>query len=351
MDCTPHFKLRQPSNKKENGMRGTSFVTGANGHLGNNLVRTLLDRELNVVAGIRNPNHTEKLRTLGSRVVYADLLDKPSLVRALDKVDVLYQVGAVFKHWSPHPERDIYHANLLATRNVLEAAAETGVKKVIYVSSLGALDRSQIPITENGWNSDTANVYFRSKTDSEKLAWELTRRLGLPMVSVLPGAMVGPNCWAMTPTMSLLQTILQGKLSADPGFFFNFVDVRDVAEGCWQAAVHGKAGERYLLANENCTGVGEIVRIAQMLFPERKIKTPPHPPKLLLYLVASFLELVDKLRGREPELQLNYPRVFTLREECDISKARKELGFGPRPPQETIEAALKYHANLMDQAV
>lgn len=332
-------------------MHGTCFVTGANGHLGNNLVRTLLDRGENVVAGIRNTNHAEKLRALGGRVTHADLLDKPSLVRSLDKVDVLYQVGAVFKHWAPDPEHDIYQANMRATRNILEAAAEAGVEKVVYVSSLAALDRACNPITETTWNPDTSNVYFRSKTDSEKLAWDLAGKLGLNMVSVLPGAMIGPNCWSPTPTMSLLRTILEGMLTADPGFFFNFVDVRDVAEGCWQVAENGRAGERYLLANEHCTGVGEIVRIAQTLFPERRIKTPARPPRSLLYPIVTILELAARFRGQEPELQRNYLRVFTLREECDISKARRELGFAPRSPQETIEAALKYQASLMDQAV
>lgn len=332
-------------------MHKTSFVTGANGHLGNNLVRLLVDRGERVIAGIRNPGHADRLRTLGCRVAHADLLDKPSLIRALDKVDVLYQVGAVFKHWTPDPERDIYQANMRATQNILEAAAEAGVEKIVYVSSLAALDRTCDPITETTWNPDTSNVYFRSKTDSEKLAWNRAGKLGLNMVSVLPGAMIGPNCWSPTPTMSLLRTILEGKLTADPGFFFNFVDIRDVAEGCRQAADRGVPGERYLLANEHCTGVGEIVRLAQELFPPRDIKTPARLPKPLMRTIVALLELTAKLRGREPEMQRNYLRVFTLREECDISKARRELRFAPRPPQEAIEAALKYQASLMSQAV
>lgn len=325
-------------------MHKTSFVTGANGHLGNNLVRLLVDSGEHVIAGIRNPDHTDRLRTLDCRVAHADLFDKPSLIRALDKVDVLYQVGAVFKHWAPDPERDIYQTNMRATRNILEAAAEAGVEKIVYVSSLAAIDRTCNPITETTWNPDTSNVYFRSKTDSEKLAWDLAGKLGLSMVSVLPGAMIGPNCWSPTPTMSLLRTILEDKLTADPGFFFNFVDIRDVAEGCQQAANRGIPGERYLLANEHCTGVGEIVRLAQELFPQRNIKTPARPPKPLMHVVVALLELSARLRGREPEMQQNYLRVFALREECDISKARRVLGFDPRPPRVAIESALQYLA-------
>jgi dihydroflavonol-4-reductase len=330
-------------------MPNTSLVTGANGHLGNNLIRLLMTKGDRVIAGIRNPQHRNVLSSLGCPIVHADLMDKPSLVKALANVDVLYQVGAVFKHWAHNPQRDIYDANMLATRNAIEAASEAGVSKILYVSSLGALDRSQTPITETTWNPDTLNVYFRSKTDSEKLAWELADKLGLTMVSVLPGAMIGPNCFSMTPTMALFQTILDGKLSANPGFFFNFVDIRDVAVGCWLAVAKGKAGERYLLANEKCTGIDEIVRVAQQLYPQRKIKMPPKPPKPLLYLIVSLMELGSKVLRNEPQLQRNYLSVFSAKEQCDISKARGGLGFNPQPPYRAIETTLRYlaedHAN------
>jgi dihydroflavonol-4-reductase len=325
-------------------MQDTVLVTGANGHLGNNLVRTLIGKGERVVAGIRDPAKGRILARLDCRIVEADLLDKPSLVRALQGVDVLYQVGAVFRHWAKDPERDIYQANLQGTRNALEAAAEVGVRRVVYVSSLGALDRSRTPITETTWNPLRDNVYFASKTDAERLAWELADELGLELVSVLPGAMIGEHCYGITPTMSLFRSIVTGKLSANPGFFFNFVDVADVAEGCWLAATRGRPGERYLLANEHCTGIDEIVRIAQREFPERDIKTPPRPPKALLRMVVAMMELVSRVRGTEPELQCNYLSEFSVREICDITKAREELGFDPKPPGEIIAGTLRYVA-------
>ncbi|MBI3526234.1 MAG: NAD-dependent epimerase/dehydratase family protein [Betaproteobacteria bacterium] len=327
-------------------MQNTSLVTGANGHLGNNLVRALLAKGDSPVAGIRNPANDIALASLGCSIARIDLLDKPSLVRAMKDVDVVYQVGAVFKHWARNPEQEIYQANLQGTRNALEAAAETGVRRVVYVSSLGALDRSRTPITEKAWNPVRTNIYFRSKTDSEKLAWELADKLGLEMVAVLPGAMIGGNCFGVTPTMSIFRTILEGKLSANPGFFFNFVDVADVAEACWLAAAKGRPGERYLLANENCTGIEEIVGIAQREFPERKIKLPPTPPRILLRLIVFLMEGISKIRGVAPELQSNYLTEFSVREVCDITKARRELGFAPKPPHEVIANTLRYVATM-----
>ncbi|MHB1280765.1 MAG: Rossmann-fold NAD(P)-binding domain-containing protein [Acidithiobacillus sp.] len=185
---------------------------------------------------------------------------------------------------------------------------------------------------------------FRSKVDSEKLAWKLAGELALDVVSVLPGAMIGENCFAMTPTMSLFRTILSGKLTANPGFFFNFVDVADIAEGCWLAATRGRPGERYLLANEKCTDIEEIIRNAQQEFPDSEIKMPPTPPRALLRLIVSLMEWVSKIRGDEPDLQRNYLTEFSVREVCDISKARRELGFNPKPPGEVLVNTLRYVA-------
>jgi dihydroflavonol-4-reductase len=325
-------------------MPTTSLVTGANGHLGNNLVRRLLGRGERVVAGIRNPKYRAALENLGCTTAQVDLLDRASLPRALAGVDVVYQVGAVFKHWARDPERDIYTANLNATRNILEAAAQAGVRRLVYVSSLAALDRSRPPVTESGRNPDRSNVYFRSKTDSEKLAWELAAKYGLDLVSVLPGAMIGKNCLTPTPTMALLKSVLDGALPVNPGFFFNFIDVEDVAEGCHVVARSGKFGERYLLANERCTSIAELVRLAQAQFPERNIATPAKPPRLAITVAASVLEFVGRLTRREPMLQRNFLQAFTVPEHCDISKARRELGFRPRSPEESIASAFRYLA-------
>lgn len=325
-------------------MESISLVTGASGHLGNNLVRVLAANGQPVRAGIRNPAHRERLAGLGCEVVLADLLDKTSLVAAMQGVGVLYQVGAVFKHWAKDPEREIYQANMQATRNALQAAAVAGVKRVVYVSSLAALDRSKTPITATTWNPSRANVYFRSKTDTEQLAWVLAREHELEMVSVLPSAMIGANCFGLTPTMGIFQTILDRKLPVDPGFSFNFVDVADVAHGCWLAATRWRAGERYLLANENPTGVGEIVKIAQEMFAERNIKTPSRPPKLVLGAVVSLMERVARVRGVEPQLQRHFLTEFSVRETCDIAPARRDLGFHPAPPHEAIRTTFAYLA-------
>lgn len=323
-------------------MKNFSVVTGANGHLGNNIVRSLLAKGETVIAGTRHGARDPALAGLSCRVERLDLHEPATLEHGFAGALTVYLAGAVFKHWARDPRKEIYDANMAATRNALNAAAKCKVKKIVYVSSLAATDRWRRPITEVGWNRDASNLYFRSKSDSEQLAWQLAERHGLEMVSVLPAAMIGAHCYRPTPTMELLQTILDGKLDADPGFWFNFVDVREVAEGCWQAAQRGRAGERYLLANEKCTSVKELTVTARQLFPQRKIPLPRAVPKIVALMVAAGAELASKLSKTAPRLQRNFINNFTVQEDCDISKARRELEFHPRAPLAIIEDTLRH---------
>ena len=96
-------------------MSQLNLVTGANGHLGNNLVRVLLERGETVRASVRNPDNREPFVGLDCEIVQADLMDKPSLLKAMEGVDTLYQVAAVFKHWARNPQKEIIEPNLQGT--------------------------------------------------------------------------------------------------------------------------------------------------------------------------------------------------------------------------------------------
>jgi len=161
-------------------MSKISFVTGANGHLGNNLVRQLLKKGEMVRAGVRNMGDTEPFKDLDCEVVFADLLNKDSLIPALKNVDTLYQVGAVFKHKVLDAYKDIIQPNNIATKNILEAAKEANVRKIVYVSSVAALSLSKTnaagKIDETTWLEDShGDPYLQSKLESERIAWDLAK--------------------------------------------------------------------------------------------------------------------------------------------------------------------------------
>ena len=328
--------------------KNLALVTGANGHLGNNLVRLLIDKGIPVRASVRNIKNIGPLKDLDCEVVQADITDKASLVRALQDVEIFYAVGAVFKLWAKDPRKEIYDANLEGTKNIIEAAKEAGVKRIVYVSSIAALDYTHLPAKEShGYNHDRRDWYYNSKNDGEQLAFRLAKDHQIELVSVLPSAMIGPVTFApLNVSYNIIHLILEKEIPIETNISVNWVDVMDVAEGCYLAATKGRNGERYILANEKCTSIRETTQIARKLFPERKIKLPVAVPKPLLYVMAWVMESGSKITGKAPLLSVKDIAMFSgLQQDFDISKARTELGFNPKPPEEAVRQAMLYLAN------
>ena len=317
------------------------LVTGANGHLGNTLVRALLARGERVRAGVRDTNDLAAFVGLDCELVYAELQDKQALVQALRGVEVLYQVAAVFRHWARDPQAEIVSPNVEGTRNVLEAAVEAGVKRVVYVSSVAAVGHDGRPLDETYWNDEHDNAYYRSKILSERMAWEVAQRLGIELVVALPSAMVGPNTLRLTDTMGFLEAVLARQVPLDPGFHFNFVDVRDVAEGLIQAAEKGRAGERYILANEHSSPLQALVEAANAVTPGYRL--PPPAPRWLLLTLAWLQERRARLMGHPAQLLVSQVRLFHgVRQEYSIAKAQAELGYRPRRPEQALREAFAF---------
>lgn len=320
-----------------------SLVTGATGHLGNNLVRALAARGETVRAGVRNLKNTEPFVGVNAEVVYAELTDKDSLRKALAGVDTLYQVAAVYKHWAKDPQREIIAPSINGTRNILEAAAEQGVKRVVYVSSTTTLDPNQPgKMDENGWRKDyMGNHYTQAKVESEKLAWQLARDLKLNLVSVLPGAIIGPPVFALSETMALLDNILNRSLPIAPDFRLNYVDVRDVAAAMITAAERERWGERYILAGERSLTFAQIYAIAREFVPERR--TPPVPPRPIVMSIAQMMQFSSRFTGNAPALLPSMVRLWYGRDEAiDISKAKRDLSYSPRPVEESLRESFAY---------
>lgn len=322
------------------------LVTGASGHIGNSLVRALLQSGKRVVAAVRGPKSERLFNSPQCEMVNIDLQDKHSTSKALQGTDTLYHTGTAFRDLASAPGSSGYDTCLRGNRNVMEAAAEAGIRRLVYISSLAALDRSAPLIHEGSWNPGMDNIYFRAETDAEKLAWSLADEFGLEMISALPSAAVGMNgaginCGGMTLTMRLLKAVLEGTLAVDPGFHFNFIHVEDVVSGILAAAERGHPGERYLLANESAMSIREVVALAQEAFPERHIRTPVSLPSSMLWVIVAAMETRGGLDGTEAKLIANSLKEFTRREQCDTAKAQRELGFAPASPHTAVLRALQ----------
>lgn len=337
-----NFVQKQLSMNKE-----ISLVTGANGHLGNNLVRLLLSKGIQTKASVRNIENKIPFEGLNCELVQADLMDKESMVKAFKGVTNLYAVGASFKMWAKKTKEEIYDVNVRGTQNLFEAANICGVKNIVYVSSVAALDFTKLPAKEeNGYNSDRRNWYYNSKNDSDKLALELSAKFDIRTVLILPSAMIGSMAHKLSYSNRLVWQILNRKIPIDTNITLNWIDVKDVAKGAYNAMTKGRNGERYILANKKHTSIQESVKIAANIFPELKLKIPIKAPQQLLYIVAAIMELSSKFTGKEPLLQRHYLDMFYgLKQDYDINKSKRELDFHPKPSKEALIDALKYLKN------
>jgi dihydroflavonol-4-reductase len=264
-----------------------------------------------------------------------DLLDRPSLARAVAGARHVYHAAADYRLWARHPQ-ELYRANVDGTRSLLEAAAAAGAHRIVYTSTVGALGipADGTPGTELTPVSldDMVGPYKRSKFLAEQVARELAAR-GAPVVIVNPSAPVGPWDVKPTPTGQMVLDFMQGRMVATMDTGLNLVHVADVARGHLLAAERGRIGERYILGHENVS----LAAIGALL---AEITGVPPPRWRVPYRVAwggaLCLETAARLTGGVPRVSLTAVRMARKRMYFSPAKAVRELGL----PQTDVRAAL-----------
>ena len=343
-------------NTAQESTRPLSLVTGANGHLGNNIVRELCARGHPVRAGVRNPSNTEPFHGLDCSIVKIDVQDQNLMVEAMTGVDVVYAVAAVpFKRGNLNGKADTYDVNMRATEILAVAAKAAGVRRVVFVSSIAALAHQNPPLSEtHGYSEESWSEYYNSKRDSDRLMLELSEQLGVEVVLVLPGAFVGGKCFTITEPYRALWSIYSSKVPLDPNVHLNWSDVKDIARGCVQAAFLGRSGQRYILAQERGNGIRDTIQILQELFPKHKFRIPPRPSKTVMWILAWLLEVIATLTRTTPQIQASFiDRFWGVRSDCDTTRARTELGYHPKDVPTALKDAIEYleaNRHLVDQA-
>ena len=160
------------------------LVTGANGHVGNALVRHLCERGYAVRASVRDPSDPEKtapLAGLGCEIVACDILDEAQVAAAVDGMDGVFHVAAVYALWARDPEREIIAPSVEGVQVVLKACARAKVPRVVLTSSVAAVGfdgPADRPLDEASWTEGSNVPYFEAKTRAEQVAWELAEHRG-----------------------------------------------------------------------------------------------------------------------------------------------------------------------------
>ena len=271
-------------------------VTGASGHLGANLVRSLIDRKWQVRALIRND--TRALEGFDIECIYGDVLNEESLREAFTGADAVFHLAGRISivSWE---RKKVEAVNIIGVKNVVEACKSTGVKRLIHTSSFHAHQQEPLdePLDESRpLHSGKYPPYDYSKAEGEKIVGEAIKQ-GLNAIIINPGGMLGPNDFKPSHFGSTLVAIARGKLPALVNAGLSWVDNRDVAEGMITACERAEAGAKYILS-------GHWVSLKYIAEQVAKI-TGVDPPRMVLPMWlaksgAPLAMLFDRVRGTRP---------------------------------------------------
>jgi dihydroflavonol-4-reductase len=319
----------------------TTLVTGATGFVGSAVVKALLARGQPVRVLIRAGSNRHNLRDLAVETVVGDLEEPSTLRRVVVGCKALYHVAADYRLWTRRPAA-MYRTNVDGTRALLRTAADAGVERIVYTSTVATLgvgpDGQPADETTPSSIEDMIGHYKRSKYLAERAVQALIDRDGLPAVIVNPSAPVGPRDVRPTPTGRIVLDAAKGRIPAYVETGLNVVHVDDVATGHLLAYERGTLGERYILGGENLM-LGEVLTLITVLAGRR-------PPRLrlstgLVLPIAYLSEIAARFRrAGEPLLTVDGVRMARKRMHYSSAKALRELGYHSRPAEDAVRDAL-----------
>lgn len=320
----------------------TALVTGASGFVGSAVVRALLDRGETVRTFVRSSSDRRNLENLRVDIQVGDLCDRASLDRAMKGCDTVFHVAADYRLWVPEPSQ-MFMANVEGTRNVMDAAGNAGVRRIVYTSSVATLGlelsgepaNEETPVNEG----DIISPYKQSKFAAEALVKRMVTELGLPAVIVHPSTPIGPRDVKPTPTGKIVVEAARGRMPAFVDTGLNVVHVDDVAQGHLLAMERGAIGGQYILGAENLT-------LAEILGAVAEIVHRPAPkwrlPHDVVMPIAFLAELWARLTGREPFVTRDGVRLARKHMFFSSDHAIRSLGYQPRPAKVAIADAVSW---------
>jgi nucleoside-diphosphate-sugar epimerase len=313
------------------------LVTGASGHLGANLVRRLLAEGETLRVLVRPGSDNRAVDVLGNQVerVEGDLRDLEAMRRAVQGIGRIYHCAAELVTVDGK-EDELFASNVLGTRNLLQAAREGGVERVVVTGSFSAVGhRHDRPSDETvPFNPfEKAMPYEKSKAGVEHECLKAVVE-GLDVVVATSCAILGPYDYKPSRMGRVLRDYANGKLRAYIPGGFEFVAARDIVEGHLLAMKKGRKGQKYIFSTRFCT-VEELMEMMQRVTGKKK------PLKLPAPLMAAISEVTTRVfkllsPGSQQRLTPGAVRILRMCRQADTTKAKTELGFVPSSLEDAI---------------
>ncbi|NJL95008.1 MAG: NAD-dependent epimerase/dehydratase family protein [Anaerolineae bacterium] len=322
-----------------------TLITGATGHIGNTLVRTLLSEhpEMQVRALLLPGDPASALQGLPIEIVRGDVLDPASLRAALQNVDTVFHLAGVIVI-RPSARALVERVNIHGAVNVGQAALAAGVRRMVHVGSIHIFERLPrgtidecVPLVTR---QNAVGLYDYTKAEAVRQLQALVAE-GLDVVFACPTGVFGPNDYLGSEYGAVLRGYLTHGTQVILNGGYNWVDVRDVARGLILAAQQGAPGELYLLGGHYCS-MRDFLKLTENVLGRRyRAILLPYP---VAWVLAQGLGLAARAFNIAPALTPYSLR--TIRDNPNIShqKASAALGYAPRPLTETLRDALTWYA-------
>lgn len=330
--------------------RGPALVIGANGYLGSHVARQLVEAGRDVRVMVRDGANTIGIDDLtGPNVArfVGDIWTDDVLREAMAGCEVVYYCVVDTRGWLRDPA-PLFRTNVDGTRNVLEIAKDAGLHRFIFTSSYVTVGRKRgrVATEDDIVNLKGLTPYVRSRVQAEKLVLQYAREHGLPAVAMCVSTTYGAGDWGMTPHGAIIAGTAFGKLPfVMDKIELEAVGIDDAARALLLAAEKGRIGERYLISDKMISNA-EVVRIAAeaagVPAPTKSIPLP------VSYAMAALGSAKAKLRGTDEQLSMGSLRLMRAEAPVACDKAKRELGWQPRPVEESIREAARFWVGLRE---
>jgi dihydroflavonol-4-reductase len=322
------------------------LVTGGAGFIGSHLVRRLVERgdevrvlDLPTASLAHLPLHRIEL-------ILGDIRDKRVVRRAVRGCRDVYHLAANPNLWVQQ-RGNFRQVNYVGAVNVIDAALESGARRVLHTSTESILTRAEqkdaITEEQQVCYEDVIGPYCRSKYLAERHALRLGRA-GAPVVVVNPTLPVGPGDLGRSPPTQMILDFCRGKRREYLDAELNLIDVRDVAEGMVRAIKTGRPGSRYLLGHENLSILSVFRLLARLTgLPEPRWRVP-YPVALAAAYTSEFV--ADVFTHRAPAATITGVKLTRRRMHFDPARSLTELKLSPRPVAETLAETVAWFRKM-----
>jgi dihydroflavonol-4-reductase len=320
-----------------------ALVTGGSGFIGQHLVATLLANGRRVrVLDLRPPG----CAAAAVQYLRGSVLDSELLNAALENVEEVYHLAGLPGMWTRH-RQDFHAVNAQGTAVVIAAARKRGAARLLHCSTESILFRPSC--TASVLCEDVAvtleqmpGAYTRSKMLGEQHALHAAS-CGFPVIIANPTMPIGLHNGNLTPPTLMLQYFVSRRVQIYLNFIMNLVDVRDVAAGLLLAMERGRTGQRYILGGENIS-LKKLLAIIGVISGRKAVRIPI--PAVMAQMTAAMLEFIaDHVTHRPPVGTIEGVRIASRSQALSIEKARRELGYAPRPIAAALEDAIQSGMN------